>query len=374
MTTYRTELTIPIEYDRRKFSDRYRQRVHVDRDGTASSRLHSSSVRSDVPQKPVRTIPWHCRFSDGSKGLSGFDGGDEWFNAMRRRFDERRKRWDEDIRQMRADFFAHRPSHGRRSVSPPKVHLPRPTQFPNHPFTQEYFTGSDGKVYFTVNFDVSDFRPEEISVSIRGDEVLVTAKSEQNTTSGSSCKEYTKTVKLPESADDILADCTLTSDGVLTFCCPLKQNILLPKTASSAEAVRIQNASVGNSQNTSLTDQVKYPSDRIFTHRVETETPAQSHLSYPSRSVHGSLFSLSSLKPKYRVEIPMDPDYLPEDIQIRTLNHRIYITVRHQERNSHRTSVKEFSKEYDLPDNVDPENLKAKLVAGTLYIESAESQ
>lgn len=367
---YRSELTIPIEYDRRSFSDRYRHRVHVDRDGAASSSHHSPSVRSDVHRRSERSIPWHRRFQDGSRILSGFGGGDEWFDSMRRRFDERRRRWDEDVRQMREDFFAHSPSHRRKSVSPPKVHLPGPTQFQNHPFTQEYYTGSDGKVYFVVNFDVSDFRPDEISVSIREGEVFVTAKSEQNTASSSSCREYSRTVKLPEGTDDILADCTLTSDGVLTFCCPLKQNILLPRTMTSTEGVHVQNEDKFNSLPVTLVDGAKHLSDRICAHHVDTKTPVQSNISHSSRSVHGGSITLRSSKPRYRVEISIDPDYLPEEIQIRTLNHRIYITARHQERSPRRTAVKEFSKEYDIPDNVDPENLIARLESGTLCIES----
>ncbi|KAA0194987.1 hypothetical protein FBUS_05331 [Fasciolopsis buskii] len=186
---------------------------------------------------------------------------------MLRRFDERRRLWGEDVRRMRREFFTLSPRHHlpTHSSSPPGIILSYSGKLSSSPpFSASYETDSDGTVRFVANFDANGFAPENIKVTVRDDELLVTAQ-------------------------------------------------MVNKLEESSVMVR----------------------------------------------------------PKFRFELPIDSDYLPSKIQICTLNHQIHLNARHEEHLINRTALREFFKEYDIPDNVDPKCLEAKFENGILYIEAA---
>lgn len=338
---------------RKTFADRHRERFGLDQDERS---VHFST---SPQRKSFSFTPWHKSFSNASLGASDFTEGDEWFEEMRRRFEERRRKWNEDVKRMRQEFFTLDSSDSKKSPSPPRLLLQHGTVGARKPFSGTLEKCSDGKMQFVANFDVTGFNPDELRVTIRGNEVVVTAKTEKHSENSRSSKEYTRSVTLPEGFDEEQANATLTTDGVLTFICPLKQGLTERKFIPPE--VDMQDV-----------DSRESPSwyDRSRVRRTNGST-AYSHSPQSVRTDYDSSSSLSYIRPKFRLEIPIDSDYSPSEIQIRTLNRRLYVTARHEERRANRTAVREFSKEYDIPEHVDPECLEAKLENGTLYIEAA---
>lgn len=353
MEKYRTELRVPVDMARKTFADRHRERLGIDQDERS---VHFST---SPEHKTLHSTPWHKPFSNGSLNSSDFTEGDDWFEEMRRRFEERRRKWNEDVKRMRQEFFTLDSNDLRKSASPPRLLLPHGTVGARKPFSGTLEKCSDGSMQFVANFDVCGFSPEELRVTIRGNEVVVSAKTEKHSGSSRSSKEYTRSVTLPEGFNEEQANATLTTDGVLTFICPLNQG---------PEEKRFTSPEV-DTQNADGRGPIGWH-DRSRIRKTDRSTP-YSHSPQSVRTDYDSSSSLSYIRPKFRLEIPIDSDYSPAEIQIRTLNHRLYVTARHEERCSNRTAVREFSKEYDIPENVDPECLEAKLENGTLYIEAS---
>ncbi|KAF8570656.1 hypothetical protein P879_01583 [Paragonimus westermani] len=365
MAKYRSELNVPVEFDRRSYSDRYPDHFKEESESQSSPASRRSPSFRSGHQSKTHQSPWHKHFSNGSLGRKDFSEGDDWFEEMRRRFDDRRKRWDNDVRRMRQEFFTLSPETSLKSASPPRFLIPSRKHVRSQPFTGTFETGTDGTTYFVASFEVSEYPSENIRVSIKGDEVLVTARSEQQTDKMTSSLEYSRSIKLPEGANDELANATLTTDGVLTFTCPMRPRFVRKSfIPSDSDVCSVDSQPSHSSLFSTKSRPQMYEHSRTEKIDVGASSPS-------NRIACGSSYSLlGSNKPRFRLELPIDSEYSPAEIQIRTLNRRIYVTARHEERLSNRTAVREFSKEYDIPDNIDPESLEARLDNGTLYIEA----
>ncbi|XP_055338546.1 heat shock protein beta-6-like [Paramacrobiotus metropolitanus] len=80
--------------------------------------------------------------------------------------------------------------------------------------------GEDGKC-LRLRFDVSEYRPEEISVKTVDSKLKVHAKHEQKGDGKSVYREYNREFLLPKGTDPELIRSTLSKDGILTVEAPL---------------------------------------------------------------------------------------------------------------------------------------------------------
>ncbi|KAK3104046.1 hypothetical protein FSP39_023977 [Pinctada imbricata] len=79
---------------------------------------------------------------------------------------------------------------------------------------------------------------------------------------------------------------------------------------------------------------------------------------------------MSERDKRYRVEIDIE-DFNPEDLNIKTVDKKLVITARKEERVGSRTSSKELNREFTLPDTVDPMQVKAFFSdSGKLLVEA----
>ncbi|CAL8074420.1 unnamed protein product [Calicophoron daubneyi] len=357
MSQYRSELRVPVELDRRSFAEKYRPRSDTEDWLNRSPYSQTGSSSRSTFQKGSRLLPWHRHFDNQSGRANDLAEGDEWFEEMQRRFDERRRQWDEDVRRMRQEFFTPGLKDERMTSGLPNLLLPS-SKFPStRPFSSSYENAPDGSLNFVANFEVSDFQPDDLHVSVKDKEILVTAKTEKRSDGSTSTREYSRSVRLPNNADDELVTAALSSDGVLTITCPIKPPPFTRITGLGDSDAR----GVASPQSPSSLRSGEW-GERIQANKSELLGRAPIH--------EGGSPVLTRAHPKFRLELPIDSDYSPAEIQIRTLNRRIYVTARHEERGSNRTAVREFSKEYDIPDSVDPECLEAKFENGMLYIEA----
>lgn len=76
---------------------------------------------------------------------------------------------------------------------------------------------------FKVNLDVQQFKPEEVSVKLQGDYLVVEGKHEERQDKhGFISRQFQRRYKLPENVDTEKIKSTLSSDGVLQLSAPKK--------------------------------------------------------------------------------------------------------------------------------------------------------
>nr|QIB84795.1 HSP21.9 [Nilaparvata lugens] len=84
-------------------------------------------------------------------------------------------------------------------------------------------TIQDDKTNFKVNLDVQQFKPEEISVKLSGDNLIIEGKHEERKDNhGYISRQFSRRYKLPENVDLQKLESKLSSDGVLTLVAPKK--------------------------------------------------------------------------------------------------------------------------------------------------------
>lgn len=79
----------------------------------------------------------------------------------------------------------------------------------------------DGRRRFSLQFDVRQFKPEEIHVKTAGNQLTVHAKHEDKDSGKSSYREYSRQFILPKEVNAELLSSKLSSDGMLTIEAPL---------------------------------------------------------------------------------------------------------------------------------------------------------
>ncbi|VDP95367.1 unnamed protein product [Trichobilharzia regenti] len=453
MTNYRTELRIPVERNKKSvihdnylknfsnfdndtafpLDDKWRYNNHSNNTNKFdwdSRHRHTSGSNDQF----CHQIPWHKRFRTISASPMRFtETTDYLYDDMKRRMEERRRRWNEEFRLMHNDIlspsrlsssndlFSSRDVINSPSSSRDTLTTTAATK------TSGYEQFQDGSVHFVANFNLSDYDPELVKVFVRDGQLVVTAKTERshsahslntmnnhnnnnnNNGSTSSLREYSRSINLPPGVDDEKISALLSLNGILTVSCPMKpppfsssvdgQSSVTNSEVSSDRFWNNNNNNHSNSNNNN-SPHYQYHSPRKLSQQLlntfELKSPKLNH---STRSVHSdydiNLHShdrdhqhpfndtrsyannndlhrqayRSPRKRRFCLELPIDSEYSPSEIQIKTLNRRIYVKARHEERGLNRTAVREFSKEYDIPDHVDPESLTAKFSNGILYIE-----
>ena len=73
----------------------------------------------------------------------------------------------------------------------------------------------------------------------------------------------------------------------------------------------------------------------------------------------------------FRISVDVGPEFSVEELTVKSVDRRLLINARHDEATAGRTSRREFSREFELPEAVDPETLTASMPGdGRLVIEA----
>ena len=73
----------------------------------------------------------------------------------------------------------------------------------------------------------------------------------------------------------------------------------------------------------------------------------------------------------FRIVVDMGAEFEPNDLLVKTVEKKLIVHARHEERTPGRTSCREFDREFDLPDAVDPQTVSAGMSSdGKLIIEA----
>lgn len=71
-----------------------------------------------------------------------------------------------------------------------------------------------------LTFDVSQYRPEEVTVNTTNDKIVVRAKHEEKSQNKSVFMEYHRELSLPKGTDPASIDISISNDGVLVATVP----------------------------------------------------------------------------------------------------------------------------------------------------------
>jgi len=178
---------------------------------------------------------------------------DNEYDSMKERFENEMRRVEEEMQRLRNEFETYRPGVSRSSPFPPSSGASRNSPFPPpavpqyggaitngsaasafptpRPLYDPYLENlksplikdeSDGKT-LRLRFDVSQYKPEEVTVKTVDNRLLVHAKHEEKSSSKTVYREYNQEFMLPRGTNPELISSTLSTDGVLTVEAPLPQ-------------------------------------------------------------------------------------------------------------------------------------------------------
>lgn len=129
--------------------------------------------------------------------LGNFSLIDSQLSRMRQRFSDEMLRMDNEMDRLMSDMNM---SSGSE-------------RFFNNDST--LITDDGNKKTLQLTFDVSQYRPEEVSVETTNEKIIVRAKHEEKSNNKNVFMEYHREMSLPSGTDPASIGITLSNDGVL---------------------------------------------------------------------------------------------------------------------------------------------------------------
>lgn len=269
------------------------------------------------------------------------------------RMERRRREWESEVERMRHDFFRLKPVEERRASSENLLE----TMELDRIFRDDVKEGKR----FQVGFDVSQFSPEEISVRTQDGKIVVQAKHEETGVGKNVSREFSRTVDVPSHVDPEKLSCTLSKDGILSLEAPVsapQYDRILKGSDPMSPPTILQAMPASLMQSAPLTSQLG-----LHPTQLEPQQAAE----YAS----GALVTEDDASRKMKFVVDVGPEFTPDDISVKTIDRKLAVTARHEERSEGRTSMREFSKEFELPEDVDPNSVVASMTDdGKLILEA----
>ncbi|KAL0861533.1 hypothetical protein ABMA27_009048 [Loxostege sticticalis] len=153
--------------------------------------------------------------------LSSFDDA---FSSMKERFEAEMRRVDEEMTRFSTNlmyYYNQTPTaQGQVGLSPSQTAAPSPINVEtlnNSPLLE----GEGEAKTLKLQFDVSQFNPNEVAVKILDNVLMVSAIHEEKTDSSTVYREYHREFLLPLGIDREAIVSSLSRDGVLTIQTPM---------------------------------------------------------------------------------------------------------------------------------------------------------
>ncbi len=273
---------------------------------------------------------------------------------MHSKMDRTRQEWEDEVRQLKWDFFNMKPNEriatefGKNDVLG--------TLDPSAIFVD---SGLQNRT-FRVSFDVSQFAPNEINVRTQDDKLVVYAKHDETNPGGKSVsREFSRQVDVPKYVNPSALKSVLGSDGILVIEAPVMVD---GEDQEPTEANKVN--SYNGLPPLNITSGGGWSSG--------TPSPGMLSSGTPSPGVKpATLYTEKDGARRLKMIVEVGSEFSPEDVVVKTVDRKLRITAAHEERLDSRCTKKEFSKELDLPDHVDPNALSASMTLdGKLVLEA----
>lgn len=342
---------------------------------------------------------------------------------MERDLERRRREWEDEIERMRKDFFTLKPDgDGRLEKLSDKFKMGDNLIDDARGVIEK---DQNGLPVFRCRFNVQSYSPDEVSVKMDVNKVIVNARHEEKSDNKSVSREYSREVDIPRDVDPMTVQCTISTDGVLTVEAPMPtpQYGAIKDTGRPVQP-RIENvqssssSTISSARNTPppLIQQQPLilpqqpppppgppPSTTQPTHSStfttflsgapqkgqvpisqqqqvgsSPTTPTNAGRPFQQQTAmkqtvtdSGSSFStIQDMDRKFKVDVDIE-DFGPEELTVKTVDRKLCISARREEKIGNRSSTKELNREIHLPDTIDPYAVKAYFSdSGKLLIEA----
>lgn len=146
-----------------------------------------------------------------------FDRQRSIFSDLHKGMDDEFKEFDRELEIMRRDMFRLTPmDFGSFDSGLLKIDNP-------------IVTDQDGQKKLAIRFNVSEFKPEEITVKTMNNKLMIEAKHVEESPGRRVYREFSKQYILPNKIDALNLTSTLSKDGVLHIEAPAPEAIEAPK-------------------------------------------------------------------------------------------------------------------------------------------------
>lgn len=230
---------------------------------------------------------------------------------------------------------------------------------------------SAGAAPLTVyKFNMSEFRPEDIAITVTDTTLKVHAVREESDPRGAekTYREFKREVGLPQGADVKRLKNSLQPDGTLTIEIPVVDNAAMrPQYSPASINKQFSNFSLNDSNNNQTSSSIQQPSTILSSSGLaqQQQAPPQS----PGLG-NGGLINTTNDGKDLRLTFDL-AGYKPEDLGIKVIdNNTLKIHAVHIDNTRGNQIHREYTRSYQLPDWVQPELLRARMSDnGTLTVE-----
>jgi len=191
---------------------------------------------------------------------------------------------------------------------------------------------------FVVEFNVAEYKPEELHIKTEGDTLIVSAKQESKTSTGKSfiSKQFEQRFSLPSGVNPEKISSKLGLDGMLRITAP-RENVGGWRRQEAVE----DRSSSSNSRS------------------VNTTSNKEEGLPEPS---------IKHEKDKLEISIDVR-EYRPDDLDVKVENNNLIISAKHEIRENNEIRTKVFEQKFSLPPGINPESVRSNLTReGTLVV------
>ena len=344
---------------------------------------------------------------------------------MERDLDRRRREWEDEIERMRKDFFTLKPEdNGRMDALSDRFKMAGGGSGAGGGggvganTLQDEARGvvekdENGRPVFRVRFNVNSYKPEEVSVKIESNKLIVHAKHEEKSDNKSVSREFNREVDVPRDIDPIGLQCSMSTDGILTVEAPLptpqygaikdsggrgpqyepihssnassvssparntpplvipqqqqqqQMNPPPPPPPTSQQQQQQKHSStfttfLSGAPSAPQSQPIKYQNQPIMTPQPQSPPYAPIYEMQPQQQqqASSSLSAAQDSDRKFKVDVDIE-DFAPEELSVKTVDKKLVISARREEKLGNRSSTKELNREIHLPDTIDPYAVKA---------------
>jgi HSP20 family molecular chaperone IbpA len=225
-------------------------------------------------------------------------------------------------------------------------------------------------------FNMSEFRPEDISITVTDTSLKIHAVREENDArgGGKSYREFKREIGLPQGADVKRLKNSLQSDGTLYIEIPVQDNSNFRPPLSPTEVnksfnnLTLNSESAGNSTMTSNVSSTNNNNNN--SNLIGNISSSNNNNNNSNSSTKDALIEQTNTGKELRLTFDLT-GYKPEDLSVKVIdNNTLKVHAVHIDNSRGNQIHREYTRQYILPDWVQPELLRARMSDdGTLTVE-----
>lgn len=223
----------------------------------------------------------------------------------------------------------------------------------------------------SYKFNMSEFRPEDISITVTDTTLKIHAlREETDGGSGKTYREFKREIGLPEGADVKRLKNALQPDGTLNIEIPVQDNAnLRPPHSPSGIDTQFDNFSLNEKSSAGA---ALSASSQLSQQSAVSQQNQQNSLQQGSGNVSNASGLIDQTNDGKELKLTFDlTGYKPEDLSIKVIdNNTLKVHAVHIDNSRGNQIHREYTRQYILPDGLQPELLRARMSEnGTLTVE-----